>query len=157
MRRKSVRLGGRIFVIWYYSMHMVPKSPRISSQAITRTLVWGIIIGYGVFLVGRSTYQNYRVNRDIDDYRQKIALLEKTQGILHLSLIYYRSSSFKEAEARWRLNLKGKDERVVALPAATTVPSLNIALPAPINRTRVDIQPFTAWWQLFFGSKNQTP
>jgi hypothetical protein len=136
-------------------MAMPNKPSSLSSQIITRTLVWGIIVGYGVFLVGRSTYQNYRVNRDIDDYREKIALLEKSQAILHLSLIYYRSASFKEAEARWRLNLKGKDERVVALPLATTVPSLNIALPVAVNTREAKIKPSAAWWQLLFGSKNQ--
>src|SRR5688572_1595978 len=97
-----------------------PKSPLL----VTRTMVWVVIIAYSLFLVGKSTYQNYRMNREIDVYKEKITQLERVKHNLQLTLLYYGSKSYKEVEARRRLNLKGRDEFVIALPQAKSEPVL---------------------------------
>src|SRR6266540_449436 len=118
-----------------------------SSIIVTRTMVWVFILGYGVFLVAQSTYQNYKMNRDIQSHKKQIALLEKNKKSLSLDLVYYQSNAYKEVEARRRLNLKGLDEHVVALPQATSEPVLSIV--TSIQRAAVPpkaLVPYIAWW-----------
>lgn len=122
-----------------------------TSLHITRTMVWFIVVGYSIFLVGKSTYDNYQFNRDIATEQAQIAQLEKEQEAIKLSLIYYRSNSFKEVEARRRLGLKGKDEFVVALPAAASEPAFAIPSLLEKQSTPSQLTPYQSWWNLFFG------
>ncbi len=134
--------------------HMKPKASSHSQAPliITRTMIWTLVILYAIVLVGRSTYQNYGTNREIEAQKNRITELEKNNQLLQLSLIYYRSKAFQEVEARRRLGLKGKDEHVIALPEAKTEPSLSIAL-AKSNQSVVSrsTPPYLAWWVFFFG------
>jgi cell division protein FtsB len=119
---------------------------------VTRTMVWVGLFAYGFFLVGTVTYQNVRMNQEIAFQKSKIIELEKKQKVLQLSLIYYKSHAYQEIEARRRLGLKGKDERVVSLPQANTEPSLSIAAVFDqfTARPQQRIEPYKAWLNLFF-------
>ncbi len=129
------------------------KSAKPSFDA-TRTMVWTLLIAYSLFLVGRSTFNNYKIKKDID--KEKIAVHEQEQKkkTLELSLIYYRSAAYQEIEARRRLGLKGKDEHMVGLPQATTEPQFFVA---SAKKRQADapepLKPYQAWWQLFFGEE----
>ena len=129
------------------------KQPK-SSLIITKTMLWLLIGGYGLFLVAQSTYNNYTMNKEIDLQKSRIADLEHERKSRQLSLLYFKSNSYKEIEARRRLNLKGPDEHVFALPEATTEPVLAIATSGiKKTETQATAAPFVAWWQLFFGKK----
>jgi hypothetical protein len=127
---------------------------RTTPFVVTRTMIWITLVAYCVALVGQTTYQNFRRNQDISYYKQEIIDLERKKRILELSLVYYKSNAYKEIEARSQLNMKGKDEHVVAIPQATTEPSLTLAV-APDRPTRyaleIKLPPYKAWWKLFFG------
>lgn len=130
-----------------------PVSPRQSQNIITRTVVWVAILGYSLFLVAGSTYENYSMNKEIDEATVKIAEYEKKKRSLQLSLIYYKSNAFKEVEARRRLGLKGVGENVVALPEATSEPVLSVVIAKPMTpAVQERLIPYKAWWNLFFGS-----
>lgn len=125
-----------------------------SSLDVTRTMVWTLLIAYSLFLVGRSTYNNYKIKKDIE--REKVAVQEEVQKkkTLELLLVYYKSAAYQEIEARRRLGLKGKDEHMVALPFATTEPQFFVA---SAKKRQADApappKPYQAWWQLFFGAE----
>jgi hypothetical protein len=119
-------------------------------------MIWIALVGYCFALVGQTTFQNFRRNRDISYYRQQILDLERQKRILELALVYYKSNAYKEIEARSEFNMKGKDEHVVALSKATTEPSLTLAVaPERIEETPKEKKrkPSAAWIQLFFGKE----
>jgi hypothetical protein len=126
------------------------------SIIITRTMVWVFIIGYGVFLVGQSTYQNYKMNKDIQSAKSQILELEHQNKSYQLALIYYKSNAYKEIEARRRLNLKGKDEHVVALPQAMSEPSRTVVTGVIKHTSSPTVfAPYLAWWNLFFSKEDK--
>lgn len=129
---------------------------RPNQGVITRTVIWAVVLGYALFLVGGSTYENYRMNEEIKTAQLKIAEHEKRKRLLELSLVYYRSNAFKEIEARRRLGLKAAGERVVALPEASTEPVLSVALTSKTvsAESAAKLPPYRAWWNLFFGSSS---
>ncbi len=137
-----------------------PKKVARSPLVITRTMVWVLLVAYGLFLVGQSTYQNYRVTQDIALQKKHITELQQMNHTLELSLLYYRSTAFKEVAARQWLGLKGKEEHVVALPFAATEPQLAIAITAAAPATDSAagqsgaLPPYKNWWNLLFGPKS---
>jgi cell division protein FtsB len=136
----------------------MPSRSQLSpaSFRVTRTMVWLFLIGYSLFLVGRSTYQNYTLNHDIVAYKGQISGLQKTNGLLQLSLVYYQSQAFKEVAAREHLGLQGPNEHVVALPNAKTEPALAVATDTPTASEvaqALKLPPYQAWINLFFSNK----
>ncbi len=136
------------------------KKTSPSPLVITRTMLWVLVFGYGVFLIGQSTYQNYHISQEIAAEKNQINELQKTNHLLELSLIYFQSNAFKEVQARQWLGLKGKDEHVVALPLAKTEAQLSIVVPetgasaSPTAEHAPTLSPPKAWWKLFFGKEN---
>ncbi len=130
------------------------KDARKPAFPLPRTMVWLLLVSYCLFLVGRSTYKNYQINKDITRQKDVVASLESQKHNLELSLFYYHSNSYKEVEARRRLNLKGKDEHVVALPQATTEPVLAIVTQRQIKASAPRPNPiYLQWWLAFFGTE----
>lgn len=127
---------------------------RRNPVAFTRTLIWLGLLSYIVFLVGRSTVVNYRMNQDITRYKQQIRELEQQNESLKLALVYYRTKAYKEIEARRRLGLRGKDEKVVALPDFATEPKLAVSLVSTSAESKPVVKPYVAWWLLFFSTRD---
>lgn len=130
-----------------------PRKLSQSSFHVTKTMVWIFLIGYSAFLVGRSTYQNYKLNRDIATYKQQIASLERSNALSKLALVYYQSQAFKEVAAREHLGLKGARENVFALPDAKTESELTVSTDSPITEEMPskNVAPYQAWLNLFFS------
>lgn len=118
-------------------------------------MVWGIILVYCVALVVRSTYENFSTNREIATQKARIVQLEAQKKDNELALIYYRSNAFREIEARRRLNLRGPNEHVVALPGneEVSVPTLQSG---SSYRDEGPLKPWKTWWNLFFVTKKTT-
>ncbi len=117
-------------------------------------MIWAVIVGYSLLLVGKSTYQNIKINKDIEIEKQQIKQLEQKKSNLELALVYYQTKSFKETEARQRLNLQSADEHVVALPQASSEPSFIIVTTDDHTTNKADTTttpPYLAWWRLFFA------
>src|SRR3989344_4820268 len=122
----------------------------------TRTMFWALLIVYAGLLVGRSMYQNFSMNREIDSHKKQITKLETIKRENELALVYYRSSAFREIEARRRLNLKGPDEHVVVLTKRSDqqVPAIHGS--SSLRPETVPLKPWQTWWQLIFESKKTT-
>ncbi len=136
---------------------MATQSKTPLSLHVTRTMVWGLVVVYSGVLVGRSMYQNFSMNREIVEQKNKIAQLETKKRENQLALIYYTSTAFREIEARRRLNLRGPDEHVVVLKKRG-----DLMLPTPVDstlqaNTMEQTKPWQTWWSLFFGQNKKTP
>jgi cell division protein FtsB len=85
-----------------------------------RTHVWLVAWAITVFLLLVSIFnvvwQNYRINQDIDDQKQEIAKLESENGDLKNLIAYLQTDSFKEKEARRKLNYQKPGEKVLLIP-----------------------------------------
>jgi cell division protein FtsB len=69
-----------------------------------------------VFILSRSLWQNYKVNQEIKSLEQEVTTLEEENQRLKNLVLYYRTDSYKEKEARRKLLMKMPDEKVLALP-----------------------------------------
>lgn len=120
-----------------------------------RVAIWLGLFGYGVFLVGVNTYGNYQTNQQIKAAQSNLAKQQTQIELAKLALIYYQSPDYQDVEARTHLNLKGPDEKVIALPQATSQPNLDLSAPtsspAASTPTANNSIP-TQWWNLFFGA-----
>lgn len=83
---------------------------------LTKALVTLGLIAYSVYAIGRSVYANYTVNQQIASLRAQIHQIETDIAELKNLIVYYKSDSFKEIEARRRLGMRGPGEQVVILP-----------------------------------------
>ena len=72
-----------------------------------------------VFLsfLGRQIYQKYEIDREIRGFEAEVARLQSQNQDLTGLLEYFKTSAYKERQARLLLNLKKPGEFAVALPA----------------------------------------
>lgn len=78
-------------------------------------LVFILLIIYVLFILGRSIYKNYQTNKKISDLENTITQLEQERVYLQNIVLYYQSDSFKDLEARRKLNMKKSGEKVMAV------------------------------------------
>lgn len=131
-------------------------APKFTSS-ITKTMVWMLLIGYSLILVVRGMYQNYSINAEISRHKQVITALEKQKREKELALVYYKSTAFRELEARKRLNLKGEGEKVVALKKHNDVrlPIVERSDVDKLNSIKPPV-PWQTWWELLFSTNKKT-
>jgi len=131
--------------------------PKLTKLAIYFVIFWLI------FLLGKSLWQNWVLKHSIGKLNEQIAVLEKEKANLNNLILYYRSDSFKELEARKKLGLKKPGEKVVILAVSSASPALPPS-PSPSNfseELKKEQEKITAssfvpqipswllWWQYF--------
>lgn len=79
-----------------------------------------LLIIYAVFLLGRSIWTNYDLRQSIRKLNDQISTLEQQKKGLSDLNIYYQSDSYKELEARRKLNMKMPDEKVVIITGVSS-------------------------------------
>ena len=82
---------------------------------ITKVITYLLII-YTFVMLGRSIYLNYELKKQAEDIKSEIASVENKNKNLENLILYYKSDSFREVEARKKLDLKKPGEKVVILP-----------------------------------------
>lgn len=75
-----------------------------------------LVIFYILFNLGRSIFQNYRVNEKINSIDTDIADLENQNQLLKNQNLYFQTDTYKEIEARKKLGLKSEGETVIIMP-----------------------------------------
>lgn len=75
-----------------------------------------LIIVYIIFNIGKSTWKNYQINREIVNIEAEIEGLKVKNATLKNLILYYQTDTFKELEARKKLGLKKPDEKVIIVP-----------------------------------------
>lgn len=111
-------------------------------------LLMFFIVLYFIFLVGRMTWGNYQSNKSIDQEAQKVSDLEKELVYMKYQIAYYKTSSFKEKEAREKLGYKAAGEKVLVLPLDTL--DENSPDAAGSGDVKIKIPNQNLWWSYFF-------
>lgn len=102
---------------------------QLFSQA-AKIAIYGVFF-WMIFLLVRSVWQNWSLRQSINKLNDQIVTLEQDKNDLNNLIIYYRSDSFKELEARKKLGMKRPDEKMVILPV---LPSSSSS-PAPSGQS----------------------
>lgn len=118
-------------------------------------LVFSLAI-FGYLLIGsvKLIFENYRVNQESGRLQGELAQLEQRNLELQNLLAYYRTDSYKEKEARFRLNFQKPGERVVVVAAPPDEQVVSIAQPSTETRDPTPPSNVEQWKQYFFGKRS---
>jgi cell division protein FtsB len=101
----------------------------------------------------REVSGTIKVKRQITAMQQQANELEQRNGQLKQLIGYLDSPEYKEKAAREQLNLQSPGEVVVALPDESTQSVASTNDPAATTAIAPKSNP-SAWWNYFFGLKN---
>lgn len=110
---------------------MASKSTTFSLIA-SRTML-ALFVAYVLLNLGRAIRINYYTSQRIHDLKGQIATMTTQTFFLKNELVYYKSRSYQELEAKRRLGLKRPGETVVLVPRNTD--------PAPTPGTQALVSP----------------
>ena len=101
---------------------------QLLTLVLTRT-IFALGIAYIVLNLGRAIQTNYTTSQQIRGLKQEIAALTTQTTHLKNTIVYYKSKTYQELEAKRRLGLKRPGETVVLVPGnvdpePTTPPSI---------------------------------
>jgi len=126
-----------------------------------RAKIWGIvskiliyfIFLYVLFILGKAIWTNWQLNKQINDIGQQIADIKVQNKNLENLILYYKSDSFREVEARKKLGLKKAGETAIAVPAQNNE---NYNQETEAQKQGVSESPkeestpnWQLWWQFF--------
>lgn len=112
-----------------------------------------VIFGYLFLGSIKLVFENYRVNQETSRLSADVASLEQRNSDLRNLLAYYRTDSYKEKEARARLNFQKPGERVVAVPLAAGDDGTSIAQPGIETKDPTPPSNPRQWWEYFFAKR----
>jgi cell division protein FtsB len=103
------------------------------------------IVSWLFFLVGKTLYENWRVNKEVVALQQTIEETEQANREMKARIKYYQSDDYKEKIARERFGLQKPGEEVVII-----VPENK---PAEVEEVKKDDRTnYQKWWDYFFGA-----
>jgi len=121
---------------------------------LNKMLIYFLIL-YVLIILGRSVWFNWQLNQNIKNTQTQIANLEKQNRDFENLILYYRSESFREVEARQKLGLKKPGEKVVAVPTKNYENYQEETLAEKELVSDLDVSDnspnWRKWWQLFFS------
>ena len=107
--------------------------------------VGGVLLVVTAFYLVRETYQKRQIDNEVRKLQDEIAAVEgKNKEILEL-INYYKTTEYKERQARSLLGLAKPGEFVAVLPPKK---------PAGEETAAVDnsVSNLSLWWEYFFGN-----
>lgn len=128
------------------------NTPQLKAS-LNKLLIYALIV-YVFFILGRSVWANFQLNKQINTIKNQISELQDQNKNLGNLILYYQSDSFKEVEARAKLGLKKPGETAIAVTTKkydnyqteTEAEKANIA-----DKTGDIATPnWQAWWGYFF-------
>ena len=75
-----------------------------------------LIVLYIFFIVGKAIWINWQLKKEISEIERQIVEMEVQNKNLENLILYYKSDSFREIEARKKLGLKKPGEVAIAVP-----------------------------------------
>lgn len=106
-------------------------------------IIWFLVVIGLFYVVGKTFYQSYLVQKEVDNLKVTIVEMEQSNKELAEKIIYYQSPSYREKIARERMGLmKPGEEVVVILPEEK--PKVVEADP------EAGIPNYQKWWNFFF-------
>ena len=104
-------------------------------------------------MLGRSIYLNYQLKKQAEEIKREIAKIEKQNKDFQNLILYYKSESFREVEARRKLDLKKLGETVVILPKKEARDFTGEIKADEVNvsaKSETKIEPnYVLWWRYF--------
>lgn len=113
-----------------------------------------LVIGYITYSVGLAIYKNYQTNQQIAELKIEIESIKQQIAELNNLIVYYKSDSFKELEARRRLGLRAKDEQIIILPKPEQRPTEEIINQQDTSGRSSKQSNILNWYEFIFGNKN---
>lgn len=74
------------------------------------------LVFYTFIMLGRSVWLNFQLQKQTEMVTGKIAEVKTQNANLENLILYYKTDSFKEVEARAKLGLKKPNEKVMSVP-----------------------------------------
>ncbi len=106
-----------------------------------------------IFSYGRTYYQEYQVQQEINRLQADARKLETKKLELLDALRYVKSSTFVEEKARSELNMAKIGEKVVLFSTDSSTP-INSGQTKNNMITLNDASNYIRWWNYFMGGKN---
>ncbi|AKM82388.1 MAG: Septum formation initiator [Berkelbacteria bacterium GW2011_GWE1_39_12] len=75
-----------------------------------------VLVFYTFIMLGKSVWANFQLQKQTDLIKAKIEEVKTQNNNLGNLILYYKSDSFREVEARRKLGLKRPDEKVMNVP-----------------------------------------
>lgn len=76
-------------------------------------MIFGILAIYLIFLVYQALSFNYQASNKIKDLKKEASYLDAKKSQLEDLIVYYRTDTFKELEARKKLGMKKPGENIL--------------------------------------------
>lgn len=115
-----------------------------------------LILGASILALTFSSYikiilQKAAIQKEISNLRSEKEKLEANNKDLASLLDYFASESYKEREARLKLNLQKSGEQVIIISQEEDAVSGNDS--KKDNQNSSDVPNFKKWWDYFFKNK----
>ncbi len=121
----------------------------LSSRAIT--VVVFIVIIYAAFGLTKVTWQNYKVNQQIISLKDSIKKADEENFNLKSKIDYYKTDSYRERQAREKLNLQKPGEIVIVIPNSPQAEEINKEEQNKVVEKPTIRSNFQKWQDYFFG------
>lgn len=109
-----------------------------------------LIIGYILFLLGKTVWQNYQVNKSIRNLQNEINQLAEDNKNLQNQIQYYQSTTYKEEQARLKLGYQKPGEKVFVVVSAQSQP-VSEKNNQNFQKNPEDLRPnYLKWWEYLF-------
>ena len=103
---------------------------------------------YVAVALGRQVYRKHKIEKEVSALEGQISYLEEDNLELAKLLDYFQKESFKEKEARAKLNFKKPDEKVIILTPSEEEPTEEGK-----SQEEKTVSNSQRWWNYFFENK----
>lgn len=100
---------------------------------------------YVAIALGKQVYRKHKIEKEVSALEERISYLEEGNLKLAGLLDYFQKESFKEKEARAKLNFKKAGEKVIIL-----TPSEEVPISENESQEEKGISNPRKWWEYFF-------
>lgn len=116
--------------------------------------VGSILLLYVIVSTGQALWQNYQLNKEMVKLREKNAELKLTNAYLQNLIAYRKTDSFKDKEARSKLNFQKPGEVVLIIPDDNVerFSEGNAVMKNKQEKPRELTNP-EKWWKYIFGHR----
>lgn len=134
---------------------MAQRTPSTDWLKQRTAWVFGLLI-FGYLLVGsgKLVYENFRVHENTTRLSNEVDTLKQHNLELEDLLAYYKTDSYKEKEARARLNYQKPGERLVVVPIPVGEDVSSDLTVGPETKSATPKSNPEQWWDFFFGKRS---
>ncbi len=127
----------------------LPVGRELRSQAIMA--VGSVILIYVVVSTVQALWQNYQLDKELLHLREETAELKLNNKYLQNLIAYRKTESFKDKEARSKLNYQKPGEMVLIIPENDIERFTEGNIKAQEQDDKKELTNPGKWWQYIFG------